>query len=222
VKEKKIYLVYRLFKKGIDDDYNSRSIFYGWSLNKSVVKAFLSQRTKGKYEVATIYGNPDAVISGDFNDLEQSNMINYIKLKSVKSKDQELFLFMTSEEMMEAEIRIQRYFRDLCSLNDIKGKGNYVEMFMNLNEYYSDLLDYIGFRPPEISSMCAYADYRDDPGDITGVETIINYAYSGEIIGPSETYENNTSLPGLSALTDVASKVLYSFENFVKVLRDEL
>jgi hypothetical protein len=70
--------------------------------------------------------------------------------------------------------------------------------------------------------MCPAADYRDDPGEIMGITELIEQAYDGAAMSPYETYKNKTELPGLSMLTDVASKILYSVESFIKVLREDL
>lgn len=220
--EEKIFVVYRNYSKKEQPDHEVGPVLYGWSLNKSVVKAFLSQRTEGKYYVEKMKGNVDELIDGYYNDLDTNNMINFVKLKSVEDKDEYVYLFMTANEMQEAEKRIQRHFRDLCSISDIKGDGDYLEMFMNLEDYFADALDFIGYRPPEISIMCPAADYRDDPGEIMGIDELIEQAYDGAAMSPHEVYENKADLPGLSTLTDVASKILYSVESFIKVLREDL
>jgi len=221
-KEEKIYVVYRVYDKKERPGENTEPIVYGWSRSKNVIKAFLSQRTPSKYYVDKIRGDAEEIVDGYYNDLDTENMINYVKLKSVANKDEDVHLFMTANEMQEAEKRIQRYFRDLCCLSEIKGKGDYLGMFLNIHEYYADALELIGFRPPEISAMCPAADYRDDPGEIIGITELIEEAYSGATISPSESFSNNTRLPGLSTLPDVASKILYSIESFIKVLREDL
>ena len=220
--EEKIFLVYRIYSNKERGDANIRSLLYGWSPKKSIVKAFLSQRTKGKYKVIKTYGDRDE-IQVEQQDLDVNNMINYVKLKSAQTNE-DFHLFMTADEMQEAEKRIQRYFRDLCSISEIKGDVDvYLEMFLNIEEYYADALDFIGYRPPEISAMFPSGDFRDDPGDIMGLDELIEEAYSGGATYPKETFDRyDPVLPGLSTLTDVATKILYSIESFVKVLRNDL
>ena len=173
--EKKIYIVYRIYSKAEKQEHGMSSIIYGWSLSKSIIKAFLSQRDDKKYKVIKIYGDLDEIQIDDCY-LDNSNMIDFIKLKSSKSGE-EVYLFMTANEMQEAEIKIQRYFRDLCTVSDIRGKADYVQMFMAIDNYYASALDFIGYRPPEISAMFPSADYRDDPGEIMGIEELIEEIY---------------------------------------------
>ena len=218
----RIFVVHRVYNK--DDrryDYSKSSI-YGWTDNKNIIKAFLSQRNRNKYYVDKMYGSAKEILEGFYNDLDPDNMINYIKLKSVNNKDKDFYLFMTANEMQEAEINIQKYFRDLCSISNIEGKGDYLGMIENIDPYYADALDFIGYRPPEISAMYPSSDYADDPGEIIGITELIETAYCGSGISPYEEAENKGNLPGLSMLTDVANKILYSVESFIKVLRDEL
>jgi len=219
--EEKIYIVYRVYsKEERTSEYDVKARFYGWSLNKNVIKAFTSQRSKSKYKVIKTYIEFDNM-QFDGIDLDSDNMIDFIKLRSAKTHE-EFHLFMTANEMKEAEIRIQVYFRDLCYISDINGKCDYVKMFLSLKDHYRDALDYIGYRPPELSAMFDSADYRDDPGDIMGITELIEEAYSGSSISPSESYDRNNNPPGLSVLSDIAIRILYSVESFVKVLRDDL
>ena len=217
---KRVYIIYRKFNKKEQQIHDIKYRFYGWSPNKSVAKAFVSQRSKGKYAIYKTFMNKDTMYSEDGHELYNENMINFIRLKSVKY-DGEFDIFMTADEMQEAEKRIQRYFRELCSISSIPGNYDYLSMITHLDDYYAMALDFIGYRPPEISAMYPSADFRDDPGEIMGIDELIEEAYSGSVISPSENYTNPTTLPGLSMLNDVASKVLYSVESFIKVLRED-
>lgn len=221
--EQKIFIVYRIYNKKERDESNVKSRFYGWSSNKNVIKAFLSQRTEGKYKYVKYYEDEesDELIQIDGYEVDTNNMINFVRLRSVTSGEY-VNLFMTADEMQEAEKRIQRHFRNLCSIGNIQGKGDYLSMILSIDEYYGDALDFIGYRPPEISAMYPSADYRDDPGEIMGIDELIEEAYSGSIMSPLEDYMHDAKLPGLSTLTDVATKILYSVESFVKVLREDL
>jgi len=218
----KLYIIYRVYNKKDRPDNDVGPILYGWSNNKNVVKAFMNQRDKNKYYVEKMSdANINEIMEGSYNDLDVNNMIDYIKLRSSKTHE-EICFFMTSNEMQEVEKRIQRYFRDLCSISNIIGNGKYLEMYMYLDRYYIDALELIGYRPPEISVICQSADYRDDPGDIVGITMLIEDAYSGVNISPSEIFEHRNKLPGLSTLYDISSKILYSIESFIKVMIDDL
>ena len=219
--EQKIFAVYRIYTKKERELTSTKSRFYGWSFSKNVVKAFLSQRTQGKYDYTKVYIDEEGYPEIDGYEIDDSNMINFVKLKSV-SNGEYFDLFITANEMMEAEKRIQKYFRDLCAISMIDGKGDYMQMVLNIDEYYASALDFIGYRPPEISAMYTSADCRDDPGEIMGLDELIDDAYSGSCLYPSEESTNISRPLGLSTLTDIATKILYSLESFVKVLRDDL
>ena len=218
--DKKVYIVYRRYSKKERPDPSTRNSLYGWSYNKNIIKAFLSQRSKDKYDFMKIYIESDTDM--DDYELDTSNMIDYIKLKSVTTGE-DYPLFLTSNEMQEAEIRIQRYFRELCSIDNIKGKGDYLNMIINIEDYYKDALEFIGYRPPELSAIFDSVDPRQDPGDIYGITELIEEAYWGCGIHPFEEMDrDNPTLPGLMMISDVASKIIYSIESFIKVLREEL
>ena len=218
--EEKVYLIFRIYNKKERIRSDKKSRFYGWTKDKNILKAFISQRTKNKYYSEKTYLDIDEV-QIDSYDLDINNQIDFIKLKSVSNND-DFYLFMTLDEAQEAEKKIQRYFRELCYLSNIPGKGDYLGMFIHLEDYYADALDFIGYRPPEISAMFQSADIRDDPGDIEGVEELIDEAYSGNYESPQETFSKKSSLPGLFVLPDIASKIIYSVESFIKVLCEDL
>lgn len=219
--EGKLFLIYRIYTKEERQNTNTESIFYGWSTSKAVIKAFTNQRSKKKYHVIKDHCDLDEILN-NYNDLDENNMINFVKLKSSKTKE-EFSLFMTANEMQEAEKRIQRYFRELCTLGNIKGNGDYLGMFINLDEHYADALEYIGYRPVEVSAMYPAADIMDDPAEITGIIQMIENAYDGTAMSPYEVYEQcYGTVPGLTTINDTASKILYSIESFIKVLRKDL
>lgn len=216
--EKK-YIVYRVYSKKERPRADERLSYYGWSESKSVIKAFLQQRSPNKYKVYKINKEDITPSMDDIND--SYNMIDYIKLKSALTQE-EFSLFMTMGEMKECEKRIQRMFIDQCALSNIEGNGNYLEMFMNLDEYYADALFYIGFRPEEIDIMFPSSDYHDDYSNFTKIEEAIDDAYVGAYLHPEETYDKNKFIPGLYAMDDVSKMLYYSLESFIKVLIDDM
>lgn len=217
--EKK-YIVYRIYSKKERPKLDERSSYYGWSESKSVIKAFLQQRSPDKYKVYKI--NKENIAPSMFDEVNDSyNMIDYIKLKSAATQE-EFSLFMTMGEMKECEKSIQKMFIDKCSLSDIKGEGNYLEMFLNLDEYYADALFYIGFRPEEVDIMFPSSDYHDDYSNYVKIEEAIDDAYDGAYMHPEEVYDKNKFIPGLCAMDDVSKMLYYSLESFIKVLIDDL
>lgn len=220
--EKKIYVIHRVYSKKEKYINDRKSYLYGWTDNKSILKAFLSQRTKSKYGIDEIYADPEDILDGQYNDLDSNNMLNYIILKSVNNKIDDYYFFMTYNELQETEKRIQKYFRDLCSISNIYYDDDYLGMLSHINEYYARALDFIGYRPPELSAMYPSADYTDDPGEIIGITELIDSAYCGAAIHPYEEINVNGKIPGLSMLTDISTKIIYSVESFIKVLKDDL
>ena len=149
------------------------------------------------------------------------NEIDYLTLPVAATGDT-VSLFMTRHELLETEKRIQRYFRELSTIIDQPG-GSFevLNLFQNLRPRYSEALDFIGFRPPELTNMdeslpChGCPDEDDDPADWeTNWE--IEQAYSSCIDS-----DHNT-VPGMKTLTRVSSKLVYSLEAFIRVMKDEL
>lgn len=215
------YLVYRVYDKKERPDIYERSRLYGWSKNKNVAKAFLRQRSSNKYSVIKMPQEKLAeIFSENYEDSEF--MIDFIKLKSAETHE-EFIVFMTRTEMLEAEIKIQRMFHNLSSLNNIPGDGNYLELFLNLKDYYAEALRYIGYRPSEVDILFPSANFHDDISDVSNVIDQIELAYNGGSCFPTETETYGVSAPlGLSTIDDVANKILYSLESFIKVLKDDM
>lgn len=224
--EKKNYIVYRIYSKKERPERVERSIFYGWTHSKDIVKIFLKQRNKKKYKVLkmtdeeVIYNipNSDETITYD-------TMIDFVKLRSAKTAE-EIYFFTTLREMKEAEINIQRIFHNMSSIDKIKDKGdgrNYLNMIFNLDDYYLSALFYIGYRPPEIDVLFPSASETDNFSTLYEVEESIEDAYSGVAEHPIDDLDGRyRNVPGLITIEDVASKLIYSIESFVMVLKDDL
>ncbi len=214
-----IYLVYRVYSKKERPEHEAREHFYGWTNNKNVIKAFFQQRDKNKYQV---YKTDLEEIGEKFadNNLESNSFIDYLPLKFA-STGEEIKFFMTTDEMQEAEVGIQRYFREKCELVTIdRGKTRLLNLFMNLDDYYADALEYIGFIPPEVNELFPTANPLED--NIEDIEDMLSDGYDTYYGAPVERTEHLTKAPGLCMLDKVYMKILYSVESFVKVLRKEL
>lgn len=209
------YMVFRYHngKDGTDE----RAIFYGWTHSKVVLKAFFKQRDKEKYRVIKMYDEDIAEKFSEDN-TDDENKIDFIKLKSASSGD-EIYFFMTHRELLDAEIMIQRYFSDLCSLSELPD-GNYINMFINLNDYYKDALYYIGYRPQEIDVLFPSADDMDNYNNIEYVEEQISDAYT-QFYAFDARPDVHAPFGG-SVFDDDFRKVLYSLENFVRVLKNDM
>lgn len=208
--EKDCYVVYRVYRGKELPDTNKTSHIYGWTCSKKVLKAFLKQRGEKKYllkkmtmdELSNRLHDHDHDVAGRY-------MIDFIKLKSAKTGE-EFHLFMTVHEMNQAERAIQRLFEDACDLDKIDPDdiSRYVNMVINLQEKYYDALFYLGYRPKEIEGL-----FSDD------FITTSSYPYDGI---PFDEYYMNDDPPVYSPTADVANKIIYSIESFVKVMREDL
>lgn len=216
----KKYIVYKLRSK-LDRANGNKYVFYGWTNSKPVVKAFTHQRGLKKYHVISIDSNDIPTNLMDIID-DSRYMIDYVELRSV-STDEKVKLFITQEELIECEINIQNMFIDKASLGNIDGNGPYLNMFMALDNYYADALYYIGLRPKEIDMMFDSADPGDEYSMIDCIEDVISEAYDGcSTVYEEANVKHNLEVRGIYSAMDVANKLYYSLESFVKVLVEKL
>ena len=142
--------------------YDSSPYIYGWSDSKSVVKAFMKQRSKKKYKIQKATADEIGKMFGH-NDLIEDLKIDYLKLRS-SINGEKYTLFMTLNEKIEAESKIQRILRDLCSLSNIyvkdpkKDTMYYLHLFLHIKSQYAEALECIGYHPKEIDTLFASAE----------------------------------------------------------------
>lgn len=212
-----IYLVYRVYSRKEREDPDQRSWFYGWSTSKNVIKAFKQQRDNKKYKIIKI--DADERLEYDlFPNIENPDqMIDYVKLKTAANHE-EIHFFTTLSELKEAEGRIQSRFHDLCSIPDMY----ILKMFMHLDRYYLDALELLGFKPKEVDVIYDTSDGRDNYNTLELVKDEIDDAYDGMAMSPPEDPERYKYVPGLLTISQVGDKLLYSMENFITALRDDL
>lgn len=215
-----IYIVSRVYSAKERPNRSQKYAFYGWSTDKNVVKAFLKQRSPKKY-VSDKFDDDDPRITRLFPEIKEGfggeSMIDYIKLKFASTREDVKF-FTTLNESKEAEIKIQQRFHELCSIDDM----DVLNMFMHLDRYYLDALEYIGFRPKEVDYIYDTSDPHDNYNTMELVKDEIDDAYQGYGISPSEGEWRYMNPPGLSVISQVADKLLYSMESFIWALRDDL
>lgn len=213
-----IYIVSRVFSRKERPNPADRRVFYGWSDNKNTIKAFLKQRDPKKYE-CTKYDSeefPENGIDGVIDNPTEC-MIDYTKLKFSSNK-QEIMFYTTMRELMEAEKRIQNRFHEMCSISDVQ----ILKLYLSLDPYYLEALQLIGFIPEEVDELFDSADPSDDLNGIQRTLSEIETAYGGEVMPPSECPWKYMNPPGLGTISSIGSKILYSVENFVTALRDDL
>lgn len=209
------FLVFRVYSKKEREDPNTRSLFYGWSDSKSVLKCFFDQRDKKKYRVVKV-DDDDIAKNFDEDVIDDSTKIDFVKLKSATTLE-EVCLFMTKNELIEAEIRIQRLFEDLSSLENKK----YINMILNLKPKYAEALYYLGYRPPEIDIMFPSADDMDNYSNESETEYLLTTAYE-ELIMRDNYGGYAHKVLGPDVLSDPFRRMIYSVESFIKVLRDDM
>jgi hypothetical protein len=149
--------------------------------------------------------------------------INMIKLKSAKSGEF-VVIFMTANELKTTEIEIQEMFRQASKLEPMGNRiAEGVEMVTHLTPYYSDALDFIGFRPPEVDSMYPGLEDAAYNDGLTRIEQLVETAYHENIEGyPNLRSELILSSMMTETLRDVFTKIVYSLESFVKVMKNDL
>lgn len=216
----KRYLIYRVYTRKERADPNERMILYGWTADKNVLKAFLAQRNEKKYTYVRI----DQEEIGKYFDenVDDTDIrVDIIWLKSASS-GKDFPIFTTMHELSNAEKDIQKYFRKLASFEEIEGSGDYVQMIIHLDEYFSSALFYLGYRPQDIDFMCDSCDEEDNFSGLEAAEHEIDWAYSGAMECPQEEYHPPKKPLGLYTLSDISSKIVYSLENMIKAMRDNL
>ena len=222
MKDEYIYVAYRAYSEEEKPTISERDrlVLYGWTTKKKILKAFFDQRDRKKYKVRKIISQEVYLVLG--NDPDPLYMIDFIEIKSAKTGEN-IILFMTKEELRQTEIKIQQYFHDLSRLIERDdGKMNLLELYVNLDSYYLDPLQYLGFTPPEMDMLFDSVEYRESDDSMYEIEQLIDAAYEDAYEVPHETYVRPGIIPGLTTLPAVSNKILYSAESFIKILRDDM
>lgn len=211
---KPVYAVFRIYSRKEREDPNERSIFYGWSSSKNVVNVFLQQRDPKKYQ--SVKMDPEEVYC--INDLmEPDTMIDFVKLRTAENHE-EIHFYTTLREMQEAEVSIQERFHELCSIPD----EYTLKMFLHLDPYYLKALELLGFRPKEVDAIYDTSDDRDNYNTLALAKDEIEEAYNGFAAYPPDDHERYQYPPGQMMLSNIGDKLIYSMENFVSALREDL
>ena len=189
--------VYYVYRKGDNEDHHS---LFGWTYNKSILKAFLKQRG-GKYYFSEKYLSDHT--TGEHDD---TSMLQILKLKSCQTGD-DIPIVTTEDEKLMFESEIQRYFDMLSRFDELAAEYDVdildlVHHVSNLKDEYSDALHLLGYRPIEISS----------------VYDTIEEAYSDWLTLSWEERPDKELCGPYFIVDDPAKIIIYSFESFVKVM----
>lgn len=189
-----IYIVARYYSEyeRPNDTAAERTILYGWSYSKAVIKAFLNQRSKEKYRVTKI---SKCLLENKFTNIDicKDNKIDLIELESVNSK-MKYKLFMTQKELDEVKGKIINLLKEYSNLVSLyNGNTMILELFLNLKKGYIKALEFIGFDPSP-----AYMYDSDDSYD--------RY----------EEYDMNRYS------SSVFNNIIYSIESFIMAMKDDM
>lgn len=205
-----IYLAYRIYEN--KDMSFKDSVLIGWTKHKNVIKSFMAQRDKKKYN---IYKVDKSDIKGK---LEKDNRIDALKIQSAKD-GKEYLLFITPEELQEAENNIQYMIKQCMEFSRITNDNDietYVDMYCNLLDEYLDALELIGYVPVEVESIGCDAYYEDD-GSLESTLDQINIAYTKD--NKSKVFNRP---PGMNTIKAVSKLIIYSLESFIMALKDDM
>lgn len=212
---KHVYLIYRTYneKERPRVSARERNVLYGWSNSKHVMKVFMAQRSSKKFKAVKI--DKDDI---NCNILDENNMIDYVSLKSESGNTIDLFL--TKNELVEAERSIKDSLKDLCRLVDRnKGKPNTLELYMNLNEMYLDPLQFLGFIPPELEILFPSIDeYRESNDSMFDIDNMIDGNCTEDI-----SYDSSSNYTcNFDSINDITDRINYSAETFIRAMKNNM
>lgn len=214
----KRYLVFREYTPKERPDRNERLVFYGWTKQKEMILAFLKQRSPKKYRIRKVNLEDIKKIYGE--DLNMDMELDFAELKSVKTKEK-IYLITTKLEMNETEKKVSRLFRELSSISSMCSDCvmEVLRLFVNLDEYYAIALFFLGFRPPELDDLFPSADPTDDYSNTQMLEDSIDEEYT---MVPWDHGLGNMNPITPWITEDTSKQLIYSFESFIKVLREDM
>lgn len=194
------YMIYRVYSKieHPDENLSERTVFYGWTFYKDLVKIFFKQRDKSKYQVIKL---DDEEIAEDYGDAPSADTrLDTLVLRSVQTNEK-VYIITTDKELGQYESKVHELFKDLSSLEVIKGDGNYIDMIYNLVGKYKIALDFLGYTPREFEYI-----FPPSVSDTEEFESELQMKHNGDI----------------SSLTKVIDKITISVESFIKVMKDDM
>lgn len=216
---KPIYIVYRTYTPQEVPNIEERTVVVGWTEHSEVLKAFIAQRSSDKYKYKRFNKEETSrLLEKEIYLLDYDNEINCVRLQSAQTGEEILF-FTTSMELKQIEQKIQKFFAELSSLERIPGNADYLKMIINLKSIYFEALDYIGYRPKELSSLYPneYAsteidEINDNIASVYDAMSLSSAHISREFEGP----------PGQVNISDYAKQIIYSIESVIKVYGNDL
>ena len=193
--------------------------FYGWSIYRKAIKTFLKQRKKSKYLVKVGKYHDLELMEGVLDTNASLYMLDTISLPSQSGHD--MILLTTKRELNLFEKDLALQLKDYCSMDKVDNGNDiqtYVTMYELLLDEYQIPLQTIGYYPHELEEM--YGSEEDD-----------TRAYLDAVYDDISSLDYDTKLSMMLAKaplrnqylsSGLLSKIIYSAEAFIKVMRDRM
>lgn len=193
--------------------------FYGWSVYRKAIKTFLKQRKKSKYLVKVGKYHDLELMEGVLDTNASLYMLDTISLPSQSGYD--MVLLTTKRELNLFEKDLALRLKDYCSMDKVDNGNDihaYVTMYELLLDEYQIPLQTIGYYPHELEEM--YGSEEDDAR-----------AYLDAVYDDISSLDYDTKLSMMLAKaplrnqylsSGLLSKIIYSAEAFIKVMRDRM
>lgn len=193
--------------------------FYGWSIYRKAIKTFLKQRKKSKYLVKVGKYHDLELMEGVLDTNASLYMLDTISLPSQSGHD--MILLTTKHELNLFEKDLALQLKDYCSMDKVDNGNDiqtYVTMYELLLDEYQIPLQTIGYYPHELEEM--YGGEEDDAR-----------AYLDAVYDDISSLDYDTKLSMMLAKaplrnqylsSGLLSKIIYSAEAFIKVMRDRM
>ena len=193
--------------------------FYGWSVYRKAIKTFLKQRKKSKYLVKVGKYHDLELMEGVLDTNASLYMLDTISLPSQSGHD--MILLTTKHELNLFEKDLALQLKDYCSMDKVDNGNDiqtYVTMYELLLDEYQIPLQTIGYYPHELEEM--YGSEEDD-----------TRAYLDAVYDDISSLDYDTKLSMMLAKaplrnqylsSGLLSKIIYSAEAFIKVMRDRM
>jgi hypothetical protein len=193
--------------------------FYGWSIYRKAIKTFLKQRKKSKYLVKVGKYHDLELMEGVLDTNASLYMLDTISLPSQSGHD--MILLTTKHELNLFEKDLALQLKDYCSMDKVDNGNDiqtYVTMYELLLDEYQIPLQTIGYYPHELEEM--YGSEEDD-----------TRAYLDAVYDDISSLDYDTKLSMMLAKaplrnqylsSGLLSKIIYSAEAFIKVMRDRM
>lgn len=191
--EGKYYLVYRVYKGDEVKFTKQNSRIYGWTNSKAVLQAFMQQRDEKKYLSFKMEEEEFLFRTKQIDEDLDKLRIDFLRLKSVQ-EDGEFKLFITENEAAECEKKIQRLLTEYSSISKMEFKSPNKEILYFVNLYLN--------LKKSFRDALFFLGHR--PPEIEDLF---------DSVEETGTYTNEN---------DIANKIIYSLEAYIKVLREDL